>query len=48
MPWGRYFNQARIIGESIGIRTIERNVWGEVGRSCFMKKEDSLENMKEK
>lgn len=33
MPWSRYLEQARIIGENIGVRTLERNFWGEFARS---------------
>jgi hypothetical protein len=39
MPWGRYLEQARIIGENIGLRTLERNFWEEVSRSRLVEEE---------
>jgi len=33
MPWGRYLEQTRIIGENTGVRALEQTFWEEVARS---------------
>jgi hypothetical protein len=47
MPWGRYLDQARIIGVSIGVRTLEQKFWEEVGRSRSLQEDELLGNIKE-
>lgn len=46
MPWGKYLDQARVIGENIGVRTLERRFWEEDAHSRPAEGEDFSGNGK--